>query len=139
MKLTKYLMALGLAVLSVNVAAVSIDVVGDYDILLGSTTLTNSSAANEELWIESVLSGISGSTVDILYSQDDEISDGSLWEEVIGTDGIAIEGDYAFDLGTDTTIEYFLVKTGGGGGAGAEETHYLFDNIGSVFWSDITW
>ena len=132
MKLIKYLMALGLAVFSINVAAISIDVVGDYDVLLSSTTLTNSSEANEELWIESVLSDISGSTVDILYSQNDEISDGSFWEEVIGTDALAIEGDYAFDLGADATVEYFLVKTGGGGGAGAIDTHYLFDNIGSA-------
>ena len=130
MKLIKYLMALGLAVFSINVAAISINVVGDYDVLIGSTTLSNSSEINEELWIESVLSDIEGSPVDILYSQNDGISDGSLWQEVTGTDAVA--GDYAFDFGASTTVEYFLIKVGGGSGAGADFTHYLFDNIGSA-------
>ena len=129
MKLTKYLMALGLAVFSVNVAAISIDIVGDYDDLLGYTNLPNSSEINEELWIESVLSDLAGSPVDISYSQNDGFSDGSLWQEVTGTGAIA--GDYAFDFGT-TGIDYFLIKTGGGSGAGALYTHYLFDNIGSA-------
>jgi hypothetical protein len=96
------------------------------DTLLGQTTLGNSGSANEENWIESVL------LMDIDYTQlDDSSSEGDNWEAVVG--GAA--GDYAFQFTASDEPEYFLVKTGNGSGNGVDDSHYLFQNNGSLNWA----
>lgn len=132
MRFTKYLMALGLAVFSANASAVLIGEVGVYDELVTSVgvmdnpdTLDNSGSGTEEAWIEDVLG------MDIDYTQLAG-SDYTAWEEV---DGGAV-GDVAFDL-SDYDPDYFLVKVGGGGGAGTTDTHFLFENNDSRDWGYI--
>lgn len=124
-------MALALAVFSVNVAAIPIDTVGDYDevydsVNQGTVELPDSSSTHEEAWIESVLGR------DIVYSQNDGTSGGLYWEQVTGVGAVA--GDYAFYLGAGEA-GYYLIKIGGGAGAGAEYTHYLFENNDSMQWA----
>jgi hypothetical protein len=114
-----------------NASAVLISDAGTKDDLLGQTSLSNS--GDEETWIESVLSALAGSAVDIAYTQIDPGSDGSAWEAVSG--GAA--GDYAFDFGIGVNPTYFLVKTGGGRGTGVADTHFLYENNASLQWAFI--
>ena len=125
------LFATAMLALSCNASAVTIANVGNYDTLVTTTdiifanpnTLPNSGA--EEAWIEGVLG------FDVTYTQlSDTDSDGDNWVSV--SDGV--DGDYAFDL-SPYNPEYFLVKVGGGGGTGTDETHYLFDNAVSMEWA----
>ena len=105
-----------------NANAVTLATVGTKDTKIGQTTLGNSGSANEENWIESVIG------MDITYTQLGAESNGSNWEEV--TDGET--GDYAFDFGTGIEPLYYLVKLGGG--AGGDNTHYLYDNNQVMQW-----
>lgn len=114
-----------------NAHAVLISDAGTKDDLLTQATLGNS--GNEETWIESVLSALAGSAVDIAYTQIDPGSAGSEWEAVSG--GAA--GDYAFDFGLGVAPQYFLVKTGGGGGTGVDDTHFLYENNANLQWAFI--
>jgi len=115
-------LALALVCMSSNSWAVLITDAGTKDFLLISTTLTNSSDADEEDWIEGFLG------FDITYTKLDAAS-GSSWEEVIGGD----EGDFAFDFGSGLDIDYFLVKTGTP--SGIDNTHFLFENLSSFQWA----
>lgn len=114
--------------LSLNANAVLMSEVGSYDVKIAEDTLASSGSAIEEAWIEGILG------FDIDYTQwSDASSEGDTpgnWESV--TDGA--EGDYAFDFGLDEPI-YYLIKTGGGSGAGADETHYLFENSVEMNWA----
>ena len=86
--LIKLLMAMTLATISLNVSAVLLGTVGSYDTVKAQDSLSNSSFAEEEMWIESIL----GTGVD--YAKLGSSGSGS-WKDV--TDGAA--GDYAFDFG----------------------------------------
>jgi len=123
------LVAATLLTSSFNSAAITTtiaDVGPNYDILLGSTTLGNSSAAGEQAWVESVLG------FDVTYTQLTEAeSGGDIVGNWISVGNIA--GDYAFEL-TPYNPEYFVVKVG----AGKNDpvfTHYLFDNAISMEWA----
>jgi len=107
--------AAALGVFSVTASAATLAQVGIYDPLVNSGNLANSSEATEEAWIEGFLG------VDVDYAQ---LGSGD-WEFV--TDGA--DGDVAFDFG-GATPDYFLVKVGGGAGAGADFDTYLFLNDG---------
>ena len=123
LNLIKLMVAMALTSFSVNVSAYALADVGTKDALLAADTLKNSGSATEEAWIESVLG------FDINYTQmSGGISEGSNWESVIG--GSA--GDYAFEFDIGFNPEYYLLKIGGGKGAGADETHYLYDNLESL-------
>jgi hypothetical protein len=102
--------------LSSGASALLLSEVGNYDEKLFSTTLTNSNENGEKAWIEDVLD------TTIIYSKIDV--GGVAWEAV--TDGQ--EGDYAYDFGANFTLNYFLVKVGGGNGNGTDFTHFLFEN-----------
>ena len=127
MKLIKYITALGLAVFSANAVAISLADVGAYDNLVGQATLSKSGDGFEEAWIESVL----GDDIDFTKIPLSAGDDGS-WMSV--SDGVA--GDYALNL-APYNPEYYLVKIGGGSGAGADDTHYLFDNTSNLGWGFI--
>jgi len=117
-------LTLTLVCMSSNSWAVLIFDAGTKDVLLASTTLSNSSYADEEAWIESFLN------FDIIYTKlDAATGESGLWEAV--TDGNA--GDFAFDFGSGLDIDYFLVKTGTP--TGIEATHFLFDNLSSFQWA----
>ena len=128
------LFLLGVMGFSTSAAAVTTAVAGSPDTKIAQATqgveplLPNSGAGNEEAWIESILGPID-------YTQLSElVSDSSNWAPV--TDGAA--GDYAFDFGAGVEPTHFLVKTGGGGGTGTDDTHYLYDNqlaIPSLQWA----
>lgn len=117
------LMMMALAIFSANAFAIPITTVGSYDNLLAQSNITS---GFEEAWIESVLS------INISYTQlNDTVSNGGNWTSVEG----GITGDWAFDFGPGNDPAYFLVKLGGGKGAGADNTHYLFENIESLQWA----
>lgn len=121
---------MALAAFSVNASAVPIGITGMHDDLIGQTTLSNSGAGNEEAWIESIIG------MDVTYSKfNGATSGGGNWESVSGV-GSSI-GDYAFDFGITVNPVYFLVKVGGGGGAGASDTHFLYENFDSLQWAFI--
>ena len=96
--------------LTINSGATS---VGDVDMLLSSASLTNSSKATEEAWVE----GILGFGVSLDYKNDGEFN----WSAVDGTSSI-----FAQELSTDP--EYFLVKIGTGNIPGLM-SHHLYKNM----------
>ena len=115
---------------SMNVTAALMSEVGVIDTKIGQTTLANSSSASEEAWIEGILS------MDIDYTQwSDSTSEGESgnWEAVFDG-GFLQMGEYALDLGVSDPA-YYIVKTGGGSGADADNTHYLFENNDSLNWA----
>lgn len=124
MKTLRILAAGLLLAFATNAFAVPIATVGTQDTLLDQTSIISGSAT-EEAWIESVLG------FDIDYTQLDPGSDSSNWESVVG----GVLGDYAFDFGSGNEPAYFLVKLGGGGGAGATNSHFLFTNFASLQWA----
>lgn len=132
-KIVKLIIAMLLSAFSASASSVLLTNIGTIDTLLSQTTLSDSGAATEETWIESVLTGLNGGTfVDITYTQLSEVvSDGGNWEAV--TDGAA--GDYAFDFGLGIDPAYFLVKVGGGTGTLTDNTHFLYENLASLQWA----
>lgn len=122
--LFRTLLALSLAGFAANASAVLMSVAGSKDTLLAQDTLANSGSATEETWIEGILG------FDITYNQLSG-SGGSVWESV--TDGNP--GDYAFDFGAGVEPTHFLVKVGGGGGTGTDDTHFLYQNLASLRWA----
>lgn len=89
--------------------------VGDVDSILFTTSLSNSSEAAEEAWVESVL----GFDVNFDYKNDGAFS----WNLVDGETDI-FEQALSFDP------EYYLVKLGNGSFSG--DTHVLYDNAASL-------
>ncbi len=116
--------AVVLLVFSTSAFAVLMGVAGSVDDKIAQTTLGSSGEAVEEAWIESVLG------FDITYTQL-TTGGGANWEPV--SDGAA--GDYAFDFGSGVEPDHFLVKLGGGGGAGADNSHFLYDNLLTMQWA----
>ena len=115
---------------SMNVTAALMSEVGVIDSKIAQTTLANSGSATEEAWVEGVL----GYEID--YTKwAGSLSGGQSgnWEAVFDG-GLLQLGEYAFDLGVSNP-EYYLIKTGGGAGAGADDTHYLFKNNESLNWA----
>jgi len=87
--------------------------VGELDVYVDSTTLSNSGEETERAWVESVLGGT------ITFSDKTDLSDpASEWQLVDGESDI-----FAFELLTDPA--HYLIKTGRGG---MTETHFLFSN-----------
>jgi hypothetical protein len=120
--LIKFVVVMVLGAFSGSALAYPITDVGIKDDLLAAESLKNSGEATEEKWIEDVLG------FDIDYAQLGSISDSSYWESVVGGE----LGDYAFQFDDGFNPEYFLIKLGGGKGAGADDTHYLYDNLASM-------
>lgn len=107
--------------------AVPILEAGSIDTLLAQTTLSDSGESTEAAWVQSELGSYS-----LTYTQlSDTSSEGANWEAVDG----GAEGDYAFYFGAGYTPAYFLIKTGGGSGAGADDTHFLYENNSSLGWA----
>jgi hypothetical protein len=92
--------------------------VGDVDLFRASTTLSDSSDAAEEAWVESIL----GFDVSLSDKYD---SGGSDWTLLDNEDDV-----YATAL--DTSPNFFLIKLGTGGTS--IDSHYLFENIGDLDW-----
>jgi len=125
MRAIKYLVILIFMSISTHVTAIPIGTVGTYDVLIDSTTLSNSSSGGEEAWVESVIG------VDINYAQIDNPGEGDFWHTV--EDGLL--GDYAYDFGLGLDPAFFLVKIGAGSAVGADDTTYLFENNSSLQWA----
>lgn len=98
--------------------------VGDVDNILYTTSLGNSSDADELVWINSMLNPDSA-IFSFKFDIDENLP--SPWTLV---DGGHVDTDpvYAFELTTDP--EYYLVKLGGGNFSG--DTHVLYDNASSL-------
>lgn len=134
LNLNKIVVVTALALFSANASAYLISEVGGRDDLIAQATLSNS--GDEQTWIETELAtlGLIGSGDSITYNQLTEaVSDGSNWEMVTGTGSVT--GDYAYDFGVGADPDFFLVKVGGlgdGSGAGAVDTHFLYDNWDSL-------
>jgi len=112
-----------LLMLSAPAWSIPMSTVGGVDDLLGQTRLSNSGINTEVNWIESVL----GIQIDnSLYSQTEV--DASDWLRVDGTTGV-----FATDLVGDA--DWFLVKIGNN--SGTTNTHFLFDNLGSLSYAVI--
>lgn len=94
--------------------------VGVQDSLIDHTRLDNSGDQTELDWVQKVL-GYTDVTLDTKYD-----TVGGDWQKTNGT------GIWALSLQFDP--EYFLIKTGGGGGS---DTHYLFNNLDSLSWAVI--
>lgn len=94
--------------------------VGSVDNILYTASLGNSSDAEEEAWVESVL----GFDVGFEYRSDGAFS----WDTVDGETDI-----YAQLLDSDP--EFYLVKLGGGNFLG--DTHVLYDNAASLSYAVI--
>jgi hypothetical protein len=142
-KMIKNLLILVALMYASGASAVLMSEAGSYDNLIAQTTLADSSAAGEEAWIEQALSDYLGYAVNVDYTQLGSVSAGDTtdtnWEAVTGTGSSA--GDYAFDFGSGEEPPYYLVKLGGGAGAGADDTHYLFENFGDLQWAyvNLSW
>ncbi len=94
--------------------------VGGLDSIIGTASLGNSSDAQEEAWVESVL----GFNVTFEYKNDGAFS----WNIVDGETDV-----YAQLLDSDP--EFYLVKLGGGNFLG--DTHVLYDNAASLSYAVI--
>jgi hypothetical protein len=94
-------------------------------VVTNGQTLANS--GNEEAWVEDVLG------FDIDYSQ--ITNSGTNWQSVEDSFGVVQLGEYAFDLGSTYTGEWFLIKLGNGNGNGTEFSHYLFENSAELDWA----
>jgi hypothetical protein len=103
--------------------AIPLSTVGSIDDLLYSTTLGNSGEQTEVDWINLKL-GTSYTTDD--YSQVNV--NANEWSAVDSYPGV-----FAHTLATPT--DYFLVKIGQN--SGSSDTHFLFDNLASLYWAVI--
>ena len=112
-------------VFSLNANALLMSEVGDVDTFIASDTLSNSGAATEEAWVESVLG------FDVSFIEKDD-SGASTWQLISDeNDGDGIEDIFAKQI--DELTDYFLLKLGNGGTN--IESHYLFQNIGKLDWA----
>lgn len=121
----KLLLAIALATLSLYASAIPIGDVGSRDSIKAQTSLSNSGFGTEKTWVESILG-------DVTYNKLSG-SGGGAWQAVTGVGAKA--GDYAMNFGSSPV--YFLVKTGGGGGTGVANTHFLYKNNANVQWGFI--
>ena len=120
----KLILLVGLAI-SLNANALLMSDVGDVDTFIASSTLTNSGASTEEAWVESVLG------FDVSFINKDD-SGATNWQLISDeNDGDGIEDIFAKQI--DELTDYFLLKLGTGGTT--IESHYLFQNIGSLEWA----
>jgi hypothetical protein len=131
LNLIKLMVAMALASFSFNASAYALADVGTQDTLLAADTLGSSGSATEAAWVEDTLRdlGLLGASESIDYTQfSDTSSEGANWEAVVG----GASGDYAFEFDIGFNPEYYLLKVGGGRGAGADATHHLYTNLESL-------
>ena len=109
--------------------------VGNIDAIIDSKSLGNSSVAQEEAWVESVL----GIDVAFEYKNDGTFS----WVAVDNQPTVYVEKkngkkeliDTIFAQALSTDPDYFLVKLGGGNFSG--DTHVLYNNAASLSYAVI--
>ena len=98
---------------------------------IASSNLSNSSAATEEAWIETVLG------FNVNYTQlDGSISGGSNWLQVQDAGNNNIAGQYAFQFAPGATPDYYLIKTGRNSGS-PDLRDFLFQNLDNLNWANI--
>lgn len=113
-----------------SVWAVPIATSGGVDTLLAQTTLPNSGQATEQNWIASVL-GVSAGDLD--FTKYDDGTTG--WEQVVDAAGDDLAGLFARMFGD--MPGYFMVKIGNGNGTGADDSHFLYQNVNALAWAVI--
>ena len=102
--------------------AASLDYYGGLDNLIDEAYLSDSSVATEEAWVESVLE------TDVVFGEKLEGLSESSWDQVDGYDSV-----YAMDL--DSSLEYFLLKTGQGTDDG--HNYFLYQNLDDLAYAVI--
>lgn len=129
-------MAVSVLIFASAASAVPVATVGDVDLFVNSGTPSTSGAGAEQAFIDSLL-GVGNYTLTGKFTVMSE------WEAVVG--GAA--GGYAFNFATGTCgtdfagdcspePDYFLIKVGNtANGKPTEDTHYLFQNVGSTQWA----
>jgi hypothetical protein len=128
-KATGAALALGL---SFAASAVPVSTVGEVDDLMGSAFLDNSSLAQENAFVQSILG--SGYT---LTGKFEGLSTGD-WEAVDGDpDGYALDfSTLSCTTGTCTTTPtHYVIKLGIGGSPEGTADTYLFENVASLQWA----
>jgi hypothetical protein len=110
--------------LSATAQAISIDLVGPIDPLIGYTSLADSGEATEQAWVESTLlsEGYTYPDWEINFSHKTQV-DESTWHAVEDENGV-MAGVYAIELWGEP--EWYLLKTGEG--SSLDATHFLFGN-----------
>jgi hypothetical protein len=110
--------------LSAPAMAISIDLVGPVDTLIGWNSLANSREETEHNWVEAFLiaNGYAVPDEGVNYPEKFQSSE-SNWYAVEDTGGATMAGVFALRLWTET--DFYLLKTGEGSSLG---TDFLFDN-----------
>ena len=108
---------------------------GTVDNLIAQAPLANSGSGAEEAWIAAAISTFTGTTVaagDLDFTKFDDGTAG--WLQVT-RNGDDLAGIFARLFVGEP--EYFMVKIGDGNGTGAEDSHFLYQNISELLYAVI--